>query len=89
MNATDAKQPVADLAFGDVVFDVTVSGGIRWLRGPQIAGAYVKAPTDCPPLCSKGSPSRGRLNQRLPQIGVAFDKVSANRGRPKDKAPSI
>ena len=39
MNATDAKQPVADLAFGEVVFDVTVSGGIRWLRGPQIAGA--------------------------------------------------
>ena len=39
MNATDAKPPVADLAFGDVVFDVTVSGGIRWLRGPQIAGA--------------------------------------------------
>ena len=39
MNATDAKQPVADLAFGEVVFDVTVSGGIRWLRGLQIASA--------------------------------------------------
>ena len=39
MNATDAKPPVADLAFDGVVFDVTVSGGVRWLRGPQIAGA--------------------------------------------------
>ena len=39
MNATDAKQPVADLAFGEVVFDVTVSGGVRWLRGLQIATA--------------------------------------------------
>lgn len=39
MNATSTKPPVADLAFDGVVFDVTVSGGVRWLRGPQIAGA--------------------------------------------------